>query len=57
MLWGGVAVSMSWPVFLMYLWGRSGSGVILFCVLARTIWNPATVRYPKEVGAVQEVLC
>lgn len=41
---------------LMYLWWRTGEGAMLFCQLAKTVWNPATVRYPEPEAAVQERL-
>lgn len=41
---------------LMYLWRRTGSGEMLFCKLAKTIWDPATVRYPAVDEAKQERL-
>jgi hypothetical protein len=45
-----------WTSFLMYLWRRTGSGVTPFCELAKSIWNPATARYPAEEEARQERL-
>lgn len=47
--------TMDWTSFLMVLWRRTG-GNVPFCELAKTIWNPATVRYPAVDEAKQERL-
>jgi hypothetical protein len=46
---------MDWTSFLMLLWRRTG-GCVPFCEMAKSIWDPATVRYPEPETAVQERL-